>query len=450
MSTQKYTDKIVIVGGGVAGINAATKLIDNGYPGELITIIDAGKDPYSRPETELMKGFAGAGLKSDGKLVYKHNEIGGHLAKYCGEEKADELINQMLENIKRFHPDPSKMMVSNPIQEPDFIKPHFNLKMALTYHIGTDYLDILGKNWYNWLVDNGINFEWEAEVTDIDFDEQFVSFKSVSKSELYGWVGERHFDKLIYCTGKSGIGLTQKLIEKNQINTEQKSSQIGVRFECPQKYFQKLLDISYDFKLYQKPNDRVSLRSFCTNSNQAYVAIEETFGDFTANGHSKSDPKFYNGMVNFGIIMEIKDIKDPFNWARNIISKCQKIQNNKKTLMFYSPNKTRQPSCTSEGEKIEAFEMDSLDEFKEIYGEYSEYIINYINNLNELFGMGDDWGIYIGEVKYLSPEVLVNYDDLSLIQYPNIYFSGDSLSARGIAVSACQGILNSQGILSGK
>jgi uncharacterized protein with NAD-binding domain and iron-sulfur cluster len=28
-------DKIVIVGAGVAGMNAATKLVDNGYPGEL-------------------------------------------------------------------------------------------------------------------------------------------------------------------------------------------------------------------------------------------------------------------------------------------------------------------------------------------------------------------------------------------------------------------------------
>jgi NADH dehydrogenase FAD-containing subunit len=41
-------EKIVIVGAGVAGINAATKLVDNNYKGK-ITIIDMGLDPYNRP-----------------------------------------------------------------------------------------------------------------------------------------------------------------------------------------------------------------------------------------------------------------------------------------------------------------------------------------------------------------------------------------------------------------
>jgi hypothetical protein len=41
----------------------------------------------------------------------------------------------------------------------------------------------------------------------------------------------------------------------------------------------KLIDVAYDFKLYQKPNDNVSLRSFCTNNNAAYVAVEETYGN---------------------------------------------------------------------------------------------------------------------------------------------------------------------------
>ncbi len=93
--------KIVIVGAGVAGVNAATKLVDNGYPGELITIIDMGKDPYQRLPEEVMTGFLGAGGWSDGKLTY-HTAIGGQLSKYTGEEKAMELMDQVITNFKRF------------------------------------------------------------------------------------------------------------------------------------------------------------------------------------------------------------------------------------------------------------------------------------------------------------------------------------------------------------
>ena len=39
---------VVLIGAGVANVNAATKLVDNGFDGT-ITIIDMGKDPYLRP-----------------------------------------------------------------------------------------------------------------------------------------------------------------------------------------------------------------------------------------------------------------------------------------------------------------------------------------------------------------------------------------------------------------
>ncbi len=84
--------KIVVIGAGVAGINFATKLVDNGYPGELITIIDKGNDPHNRKPEEVMTGMLGSGGWCDGKLTY-HTAIGGQLSKYCGEEKAMELID---------------------------------------------------------------------------------------------------------------------------------------------------------------------------------------------------------------------------------------------------------------------------------------------------------------------------------------------------------------------
>ena len=83
-------------------------------------------------------------------------------------------------------------------------------------------------------------------------------------------------------------------------------------------------------------------------------------------------------------------------------------------------------------------------------GEYADYVINFIDDMNKVFNFGDDWGVYIPEVKYVTPEPLVNYKDLSLPKYTNVYFTGDTLSARGITVSGAQGIYVAESLLNQK
>ena len=428
--------KICVVGAGVAGMFAITKLIKKNHPGDLITVIDAGKDPHKRQPDEVMKGGFGAGLFSDGKWSYLHNAVGGQLAKYMGEEKADQVLDEAWQYILEFHPDPSKIMFSQPTEEPEFIKPYFNLRMAPAYHIGTNYLHDMGKRWYDWLVEKGVNFIWEKEVEDIDFEKQWVSMKGTGLV----WVS---FDKLIYGTGKSGIDLTQKLINKYNLKKEPKSVQLGVRMELPQKYMQSIVDIAYDFKLYKRHNDKVSSRSFCSNNFAAYVAEEVTYNMRSYNGHSYKQKDMINNMTNFGIIMEIKGINNPFQFQKDIVSKCQIDGKG----IHYSPNFTRKPSLTAEGKEMNVVSVGNLNLFKEVYGEYADYIINYIEDLNKVFNFGNDYSLYIPEVKFLSEEVLVNYNNLSLIDYPNIHFVGDSLSSRGIAVSAGQGVYSVQNLV---
>jgi uncharacterized FAD-dependent dehydrogenase len=425
--------KIVIVGAGVAGINAATKLVDNGYPGELITIIDMGNDPHNRLPEEVMTGMLGAGGWSDGKLTY-HTEIGGQLAKYCGEEKAMELMDQVISNFRRFHPKPEEIFMSDPQEEPEFIKPYFGLRMFPVWHIGSNFLHEIAKAWYSYLVDAGVEFVWNTKITDIDFENQMIICKEF---------GDK-YDELIFAVGKSGIDFGKELAEQYTLPTEAKSVQIGVRFEAPQKYFQKLIDVSYDFKLYQK-FDNVSLRSFCTNNNAAFVAVEETYGDVTYNGHAKKGEEFRNNMTNFGILMEIKGIEDPFKWSRDAV---QKLQING-TGTYYSPNKTRKPGLTSENSTVSAIQVDTMDVLFDALGEeYAQYIEDFITNMQMIFPeMGDDWGIYMPEVKYLSPEPLVNYTDLSLNEFPNVHFVGDALSARGITVSGAHGIYVAESLI---
>jgi uncharacterized FAD-dependent dehydrogenase len=424
--------KIIIVGAGVAGVNAATKLVDNGYPGSDITIIDMGNDPYRRKPEEVMTGFLGAGGWSDGKLTY-HTAIGGQLSKYTGEKKAMELMDEVITNFKRFHPKPEEVQCSNPIEEPDFIKPYFGLRLFPVWHVGTDYLHEIGKNWYDYLISKDVKFIWNERVFKIDFESDLVYLTVNGKEGQYAI----EYDKLIFGVGKSGIDFAQSLQDEYQLETEPKSVQIGVRFEAPQEHFQKLIDISYDFKLYRKFEDKgVSLRSFCTNNNAAYVAVEETYGDLSYNGHAKKDPKYRNDMTNFGILMEINGINNPFEWSRNVVNKLQFGGRG----LYYSPS--RVPSQTSEGEEINAFQIEFLDGVKEVMGEYWNYIEDFIEDMKKVFPtLKDDWGVYIPEVKYLSPEPLVNHKDLGLSEYPDVHFVGDALSARGITVSGAQGIL---------
>ena len=430
-------NKIVIVGAGVAGINAATKLVDNGYPGDKITIIDMGKDPYNRLPEEVMTGMLGAGGWSDGKLTY-HTEVGGQLSKYCGKDKAMELFDQVIANFKRFHPKPEEVQCSDPQAEPDFIKPYFGLRLFPVWHVGTDYLHEIGKNWYDYLVEKGIKFVWEHKVYDINFDKQEVSLAN------HDFAGEIEYDHLIFGVGKSGIDFGKKLAEKYNLPTEPKAVQIGVRFEAPQKHFQKLIDISYDFKLYRKFEDKgVSLRSFCTNNNAAYVAAEHTYGDVSYNGHAKKNEAYRNDMTNFGILMEIRGIDKPFDWSREAVKKLQ--INGVGT--YYSPS-NRTPSKTSEGDSVKCVKVDNTEPLFDALGEYGNYIVDFIKDMTKVFPtLGDDWGIYMPEVKYLSPEPLVDYNNLSLTKYSNVYFVGDALSARGITVSGAQGTYVAESIL---
>jgi uncharacterized FAD-dependent dehydrogenase len=431
--------KIVIVGAGVAGINAATKLVDNNYKGKIV-IIDMGKDPHKRLPSEVMTGMLGAGGWSDGKLTY-HTAIGGQLSKYCGEDKAMELMDQVITNFKRFHPKPEEVQCSNPVAEPDFIKPQFGLRLFPVWHVGTDYLLEIAKNWYKYLVDNGVEFHWESRVYGISFENKRVLYSRLNTtiSTLV------KYDELIFGVGKSGIDFGKKLAEQYDLPTEPKSVQIGVRFEAPQHHFQKLIDVSYDFKLYRKFDDKgVSLRSFCTNNNAAYVAVEETYGNYSYNGHAKKDEKYRNDMTNFGIIMEVNGIEDPFTWSRNLVKSLQVDDKG----LYYSPS--RVPSLTSEGGFVEATQINDyvMGEVREAFEGYFKYIDDFIDDMKKVFPtLKDDYGIYIPEVKYLSDEPLVNYNDLSLTKYPNVHFAGDALSARGITVSGAQGVYIAESLL---
>ena len=144
--------------------------------------------------------------------------------------------------------------------------------------------------------------------------------------------------------------------------------------------------------------------------------------------YSLGVPKYYN-------------VENPFEWSRNVVSKLQKDG----TGLYYSPS--RVAGITSEGEMVSSHPVAETSQIEEAMGEYWTYIKNFIDDMNKVFDFGDDWGVYVPEVKYLSPEPLVDYKNLALNQFDNVHFVGDALSARGITVSGAQGTYVAENIL---
>ena len=145
-------------------------------------------------------------------------------------------MDQVINNFRRFHPKPEEIFCSNPVEEPDFIKPYFGLRLFPVWHIGSNYLHEIAKAWYQYLIDKGVRFSWETEAKAIDFDKKEIRLLFVNTLDQIHV--NLDYEELIFAVGKSGIDFAQQLSNDYQLPTEPKSVQIGVRFECPQKYFQ--------------------------------------------------------------------------------------------------------------------------------------------------------------------------------------------------------------------
>ena len=432
--------KIVIIGSGVSTQYGVLYLLKNGYDPKLITIIDKGNSIHNRQPEEVMTGAGGAGTWSDFKVIPSFKQGGLFHPHYCpDEETATKLSKQLYDYIVEYHPDPSKIMYTEPVEEPQYIKDSpFELRQSPCYHLGTDYGQKQVKNIFEYFEQCGIKQYYNAVVTDIDFEENTVSFWV--NENTYNLIG---YDKLIIGTGKSGMDLLTKLINQYNLTTVPKPAQFGVRYETDGKYFEELNKIAYDFKLYKKFNED-SARSFCTNNFAAFVAEEETYNMKSYNGHAHKDPEKYNGLTNFGILLEARGIEDPFKFSQDLVNFFQ----NSGEATYYSPS-NREPSLTDQGNKVPGYKI-SLEKFKEGFGKYADYIIEFIDDLNTTFGINNNYIFYCPEVKFLTNEILLNKHDLSLPQFPNVHMQGDAAGARGIYISALHGLYVASSIIEDK
>jgi len=307
--------KVVIVGGGPAGIFAALTLADLGIRN--VILLERGKDIGERNRLDaddMLCGWGGAGAYSDGKLTLSR-EVGGYLGEYLEKKALYDLLNEADQVYVR-HGAPDRLFgdISPEVQALAERASLAGLEYIPTRirHIGTENCRAILARMHDSLTGK-VDIRTGCAVQAILADGEKV--KGVRLVD--GTVLESQF--VIVAPGRSGAQWMKETAESLDIKTKTSPVDIGVRVELPATVLKEVTDISYESKLiyYSKTFDD-KVRTFCMNP-YGEVVTEKMAGLVTVNGHSYATKKSDN--TNFAILVSssfTEPFDDPIAYGRYI------------------------------------------------------------------------------------------------------------------------------------
>ena len=463
-------NNIGIIGTGASGIFTAIELINNGFDGANITMLEKGKTIDKRKcfvtaDTSCKKckicsithGCGGAGSFSDSKLNFDTTgRVGGDMAELMTEEEITEYLKKTYEIYKQFGIEEfkSKAYGKEHTEEAkeimDIIKdnPKLDIGDCITIHLGTENSRTIYKRMLDFLEEHGVKIISECEVF------------TVKDKYVYCLQNKEHktfiFDKIIVAMGRTGNKLVKEICDDNVINYKNGRVDMGVRIEVPNKVMKRLNDNFYECKIYFQGSFGDKSRMFCTNPS-GFVTVESySYGDkklFTANGHAYADKKSDN--TNFAILVSRnfnEDLENPLeDYAYTIIQATNSLGKGSVILQSLKDIKLNRRSTE---ERIR--ELDIIPTANVYKGDLTSAIpyrtlvtiLEFIEELDKIVpGInGDNTLLYGLEAKFHSNKVLI--DKYGKSSNSNIYFIGDcSGMGRGLTTAYSQGILCAEDIL---
>ncbi|MDQ6890348.1 MAG: NAD(P)/FAD-dependent oxidoreductase, partial [Bacteroidota bacterium] len=329
--------KVIIIGGGPAGLFAALQLIEMGIKP---VILERGKDVKERrrdlallnkqgiinPESNYCFGEGGAGTYSDGKLYTRSSKRGN--------------IDRILNLFVRFGAEEKILYEAHP-------------------HIGTNKLPHIITSMRKRILDCGGEFHFNKKVVDfIIEDDEMKAVKTADGDLFYG-------DPFILATGHSARDIFN-LLHKNNIEIIAKGFALGVRIEHPQELINNiqygkssLINSSFSMEENGLPPASYSLVeqvegrgvfSFCMCPGGIIAPATTNDGELVVNGWSPS--KRNNPYANSGMVVQV-EMEDVIKYNSSTKNK-KKYESNSPLLMMNFQKEVEEKAFAAGGGKFVA------------------------------------------------------------------------------------------------
>ena len=276
--------KVIIIGGGPAGIFAALRLMENGIKP---IILERGKEVRARrrdlavlnkegiinPESNYCFGEGGAGTYSDGKLYTRSTKRGD--------------ISRILNLFVHFGADENILYDAHP-------------------HIGTNKLPAIITAMRRRMLDCGGEFHFEKKVIDFILEKDKIKGVKTADGDVLS------ADSFILATGHSARDIFNLLHSKN-IEIISKGFALGVRIEHPQElintiqYGQQYAETNLlppaSYSLVEQVEGR-GVFSFCMCPGGIIAPASTSEKELVVNGWSPS--KRNNPFANSGMVVQVE------------------------------------------------------------------------------------------------------------------------------------------------
>lgn len=322
--TENYD--VVIIGTGPAGIFTALGLSKD-WPDAKVLILDSGKSIKRRTcparitgtcihckPCAIMHGWSGAGAFSDGKLSLS-DEVGGHISKYLGHNKAMELINKADEIYLSFGA--SEVVHGLNDKRTDEIayeasKHNIKLIPCPVRHLGTENsVKVLGA--METYIEEETKFEFRELTNACNIIVEDGKVKGLTVEDRKGNVSTINTKYIVAAPGRGGADWLTQEAQRLGLRTQNNEVDIGVRVEVPNSIMDHLTKDLYEAKLvYYSDTYENKVRTFCMNPGGEVSQEHYEGGIAVVNGHSYDDLSLRTGNTNFALLVSTT-FTEPFN-----------------------------------------------------------------------------------------------------------------------------------------